>query len=487
MYYTRAQYRAYIVSLRRRRRKKGIRPLSLCLLVLLIAMGGAYAMLQESSASLTDNSGRRQTVVKQSRSLPDVDIDLSAKKIPANPAARNTWEQDFGSLLEERTYSVNNGDTIIKILLRAGLPGPEAYRISRTLHKVFDPARLKRGHELKIGFIDNEITGPVFQRLRLKPDFQREYQVVRSMDKGYRAREIKYDLRTRPARVEAEINSSLYRAVRQADLPSEALMQVLRAYSYGVDFQRDIQPGDRIELLYEEKVDGDGNLVATGNVLFAALHTNGRSLRIYRHETGNGGTGFYNARGESVRKALMVTPVEGARLSSGYGMRKHPVLGYNKKHEGLDFAAPPGTPVMAAGDGVIEYADRKGSYGNYIRIRHPNQYKTVYAHLSGFAEGIKSGARVEQGQTVGYVGSTGRSTGPHLHYEVLYAGNPVNPSKMETKPGRSLEGEELQRFMLSKAELEELYASLAKDTKLAATFETEESRETKKAALQMLD
>lgn len=256
-------------------------------------------------------------------------------------------------------------------------------------------------------------------------------------------------------------------AAREVDLPTETLMQVLRAYSYDVDFQRDIQPGDSIEVLYEEKIDEQGEVVASGNVLFAALHTNGRSLRIYRHETGNGGTGFYNAKGESVRKALMVTPIEGARLSSGYGMRKHPILGYNKMHEGLDFAASTGTPIMAAGDGVVEYAGRRGSYGNYVRIRHPNQYKTVYAHLSGYAKNIKSGARVEQGQTIGYVGSTGRSTGPHLHYEVLYAGAPINPSKMDTKPGRSLEGEELQRFMLAKAELEELYASLEDATKLA--------------------
>ncbi|MFW6052469.1 MAG: peptidoglycan DD-metalloendopeptidase family protein [Desulfosalsimonas sp.] len=482
MYYTRAQYRAYISSLSHSRRRKIIRPLGLGFFVLLMVMAGAYLMLQESSASLSNTSGPPQINSRQDRSRVDPGMDIFRKKPSANPAARSAWEQDFGSLLQEKTYTVNRGDTLINMLLRAGFAGPDAYSIVRTLENVFDPATLKTGHELRIGFIDNEYTGPVFQCLRLKTDFDREYQVMRGVDQGYMAREIECEIRTRPARVEAEIDSSLYMAARDVGLPNETLMQVLRAYSYDVDFQRDIQPGDRIEILYEEKLDEDGKMVATGSVLFAALHTNGRSLRIYRYKTANGGTGFYNAQGESVRKALMVTPIEGARLSSGYGMRRHPILGYNKMHEGLDFAAPTGTPIMAAGDGVVEYAGRRGSYGKYVRIRHPNNYKTVYAHLSGYAENIKSGARVEQGQTIGYVGSTGRSTGPHLHYEVLYAGSQINPSKMDTKPGRTLEGEELQRFMLAKAELEELYASLEEDTKLAAASDTD-SEEAEKTAI----
>ncbi|MFW6297750.1 MAG: M23 family metallopeptidase [Desulfosalsimonas sp.] len=470
MYYTRAQYRAYISSFQGRRRGRSITPLSLGLFVLLMITAVAYVMLQESSASLTKTFDAEHADVKHSRSRLDADAEIDAfrENSLTNPAARSAWEQDFGALMQEKNFTVNSGDTLINILIRAGLAGPEAYNVTKALRKVFDPSGLKKGHELRIGYIDNKYTGPVFQRLRLKTDFDRQYEVLRGLDYGYRVRETECRIHTRPARAEAEIKTSLYKAAREADLPTETLMQVLRAYSYDVDFQRDIQPGDSIEILYEEKVDEDGKVVAQGNVLFAALHTNGRSLRIYRHETGNGGTGFYNAEGESVRKALMVTPIEGGRLSSGYGMRKHPILGYNKMHEGLDFAAPAGTPIMAAGDGVVEYAGRKGSYGKYIRIRHPNQYKTVYAHLSRYAENIKSGKRVEQGQTIGYVGSTGRSTGPHLHYEVLHAGSQINPTEMETKPGRSLEGEELQRFMLAKAELEELYASLEEDSKLAA-------------------
>jgi murein DD-endopeptidase MepM/ murein hydrolase activator NlpD len=163
----------------------------------------------------------------------------------------------------------------------------------------------------------------------------------------------------------------------------------------------------------------------------------------------------------------MVTPIDGARMSSGYGMRRHPIQGYNRMHRGLDFAAPTGTPIMAAGDGIVEHAGRKGSYGHYIRIRHPNEYHTAYAHLSRYASGIKSGVRVKQGQTIGYVGSTGVSTGPHLHYEVLHRGKHVNPSTVRTPPGRILEGDALARFHLAKTGLEALYASLEKQARMA--------------------
>lgn len=478
MYYTKAQYRAYICSMRRRRhwygRKPG--PFSLVLLALLFAVAGAYVQLQESSASLTESFGLSRAEAESAESAGGSDeggkavegVAASIDSQSLNPAARSDWDQKIEPMLQEETFTVSSGDTLINVLIRAGLSGTEAYKVVRSLQKVFDPAGLKTGHELTVGFVESEHSGPVFQRLRLKTDFDLEYQVMRGVDQGYSAREVQRNIRTKPARAQAEITSSLYNAARGADLPMEALMQIMRAYSYDVDFQRDIRPGDSMEILYEEKIDEDGRKVATGDVLFAALHTNGRSLRIYRHETDKGGGGFYNAGGESVRKALMVTPVESGRVSSGYGMRKHPISGYNKMHEGLDFAAPRGTAVMAAGDGVVEYAGRRGSYGHYVRIRHPNNYKTVYAHLSGYGKSIKSGNRVEQGQTIGYVGSTGRSTGPHLHYEVLHAGNSINPTEMEAEPGKRLEGKELERFMVSKAELEELYASLADDTRLAA-------------------
>lgn len=471
MQYTSYQYRSYICALKRRKRGRRMAPWGLS--VLLVIFLGAYAVLQASnmpSAYTKDEEKSRLESSPVSRHAEKTDTNPAM-----NPAARNAWDQDFGSLLEKKRITVSAGDTLINILHRAGLASPEAYRVTRELQKSFDPAKLRQGHELTLSFVNTQENDAIFQALSLRADVCREVQVMRGVDQGFRVREVEHELKTRPARAEAEITSSLYQAAQAADLPTDALMQVLRAYSYDVDFQRDIRPGDRLEVLYQEKVDDRGNVVMPGPVLFAALHTNGRTLRIYRHECEDGGTGFFDARGKSVQKALMVTPIEGGRMSSGYGMRKHPILGYNRMHEGLDFAAPSGTPIMAAGDGVVEYAGPRGSYGHYVRIRHPNRYHTVYAHMSGYAEGVNSGDRVKQGEIIGYVGSTGRSTGPHLHYEVRYAGNPVNPKEIESPPGRKLEGEELQRFLASKNNLEELYASLGDEKHLARADADESS------------
>lgn len=199
-------------------------------------------------------------------------------------------------------------------------------------------------------------------------------------------------------------------------------------------------------------------------------------MPIYRYQTEGKEADFFDAHGKSVRKTLMVTPIDGARMSSGYGMRRHPIQGYTRMHHGLDFAAPTGTPIMAAGSGVVEQAGRNGSYGHYIRIRHPNNYHTAYAHLSRYAGGITKGQRVKQGQTIGYVGSTGLSTGPHLHYEVHHRGKNVNPASVKTPPGRTLEGDELKRFQLVKSGLEELYAAIEEQTRLAGARKRQEEK-----------
>ncbi|NLA74728.1 MAG: M23 family metallopeptidase [Deltaproteobacteria bacterium] len=201
-------------------------------------------------------------------------------------------------------------------------------------------------------------------------------------------------------------------------------------------------------------LDSNGNFVNGGELLYASMNTRVVPITIYRYQTADGEIDMYDAKGCSVRKTLMATPIDGARLSSSYGMRRHPILGYTRMHKGLDFAAPSGTPIMAAGDGVIEFAGKKGGYGNYISIRHANGYQTAYGHMKGFASGIKKGARVKQGNVIGYVGSTGVSTGPHLHYEVLYNKKHVNPASVKTPSGRILKDNELEDFLRLKHELE---------------------------------
>jgi len=182
-------------------------------------------------------------------------------------------------------------------------------------------------------------------------------------------------------------------------------------------------------------------------------------MEIFLHSPSEGEADYFDPKGQSVRKALLRTPIDGARISSGYGKRRHPILGYNKMHRGVDFSAPRGTPVYAAGKGVVEYASRNGAYGKYIRIRHGGEFKTAYAHLKGYAKGIARGKRVKQGQVIGYVGSTGRSTGPHLHYEVLRNGKQTNPRNMKLPAGPKLAGQSLESFQAARVEIDRMRAA----------------------------
>ena len=246
------------------------------------------------------------------------------------------------------------------------------------------------------------------------------------------------------------IQNSLYKTAEAMGLPTEVLIKLIRIFSYDVDFQRDIRKGDEFEALYEVYTDEDGEMVKGSALLYASMTLSGTKLPLFKYALTDGFTDYFDEDGQSARKALMRTPIDGARLTSSYGKRKHPTLGYSKMHRGVDFGAPKGTPVFAAGDGIIEEATRNGAYGKYVRLRHGTKYQTAYAHLSKFAKGIQRGKRVRQGQTIGYVGSTGRSTGPHLHYEVLVNRKQVNPLGVKLPTGLFLDGDELVKFKIIK-------------------------------------
>jgi murein DD-endopeptidase MepM/ murein hydrolase activator NlpD len=235
-----------------------------------------------------------------------------------------------------------------------------------------------------------------------------------------------------------------------------------------VDFQRSIRPGDGFEVMFEKLYTEDGEFARFGNVLYGKLVLSGTNLPLYRFTTKGGLTDFFGTIGKSARKALMRTPIDGARLSSGFGRRRHPILGYTKMHRGLDFAAPRGTPIYAAGNGTVVYRARNGAYGNYIRIRHNSEYSTAYGHMSRFSRKVRRGRRVKQGQIIGYVGTTGRSTGPHLHYEVLNRGRQLNPFRLKLPSGKSLKGAELVRFNAERQRVQEKYTSLPKSATVAS-------------------
>jgi len=245
------------------------------------------------------------------------------------------------------------------------------------------------------------------------------------------------------------ILQSLYKSAVDQNIPANTIIEFARIYGFQVDFQRDIRKRDKFQIMYEVFLNEKKEIIESGEILFANLKLSGQDNTLY-YFNNEGSDGHYDKNGKSVQKALMKTPINGARLSSSFGMRKHPIDGFNKMHRGTDFAAPKGTPIMASGNGIIKKAGWCGGGGNCIRIRHNSTYETIYAHMSKFARGIKTGIRIKQGQTIGYVGSTGKSTGPHLHYEVIINGKKVNSQKLKLPSGKILKGKEREIFETTK-------------------------------------
>jgi murein DD-endopeptidase MepM/ murein hydrolase activator NlpD len=386
----------------------------------------------------------RQAVAK------DTSVQLAAltpeKATPATAAPKKTAVVEAKP--DINTVRVRKGDTLMKALVRAGAPRKQAYNAIAALGKNFNPRRLKIGQELQVAFAPKAIKSKSATELlyvQIAVDVDRDVITERE-DKGFVSREVLRELNKVHMRSVGTINDSLYLSARRSGMPIAILMEMIRIFSWDVDFQRDIQRGDSFELFYEQFTDDSGKALKFGDVLYANMMLSGTKVSLYRHKLADGAVDYFNEKGQSARKALLRTPVNGARLSSRYGKRRHPVLGYTKMHRGLDFAAPRGTPIMAGGDGVVEMAQRNGSYGNYVRIRHNNNYKTAYGHMKNFGRSIRRGKRVRQGQIIGYIGTTGRSTGPHLHYEILKAGRQINPLRLKLPTGRKLKGKALARF-----------------------------------------
>jgi len=258
------------------------------------------------------------------------------------------------------------------------------------------------------------------------------------------------------------IKNNLYSSAVEAGIEPNIIVEFANIFGFEVDFQRDIRVGDKFEVHYERFVDENGIVKNTGKIIYASMFVNNRELSLYNFKFKNK-EGYYDVDGKSVIKTLMKTPINGARLSSSFGMRKHPILGFNKLHQGTDFAAPRGTPIMASGSGVITRAQKYKGYGNYVSIRHNSTYVTAYGHMSKFGRGIRKGVRVTQGQTIGYVGSTGMSTGPHLHYEVISNGKRINSQRLKLPTGKVLNNEARNRFEIERIKIDVKIASLRKN------------------------
>lgn len=366
----------------------------------------------------------------------------------------------------EEVLKINTGDTMAGVLQNIGVNGADAYKIVKAMSKHYDPRSIKAGQAIQVMLEAGE-QGVELSALNMKLSAIEALSVLRD-DRGRYVSEIeKKEVVLTLKAAKTTIDSSLYASAARAGIPASVVAEMIRIYSYEVDFQRDIRSGDKVEVLYEIYETEDGDFARYGSVLFADLAVAGDSMPVYRYEVKAGVGDYFHADGQSMKRTLMQTPIDGARMSSGYGMRRHPVLGYNKMHKGIDFAASRGTPIYAAGDGVIEKAGRNGGYGNYIRIRHNGSLKTAYAHMKKFAKGMKSGKRVKQGDVIGYVGTTGRSTGPHLHFEVLKKGKQVNPKSIKSSSGQKLTGKSLSKFKDVVVNVSQKYATLSSGLEFA--------------------
>ena len=350
-------------------------------------------------------------------------------------------------------HSIKYGETFDKILNDYSIDKDEIITIKNILKKKINLNKLntKQSIYLSVDKTNNKII-----EFTLQISNTEKIYLKRNIDNNkFIPKILSINLDKQIIYKENIILQSLYKAATDQNIPPNTIIEFARIYGFQVDFQRDIRKEDKFQIMYEVFINENKEIIETGEILFANLKLSGQDNSLYYFDKENL-EGHYDKNGKSVQKALMKSPINGARLSSSFGMRKHPIDGYNKMHRGTDFAAPKGTPIMASGNGIVKKAGWCGGGGNCVKIRHNSTYETVYAHMSKFARGIKNGVRVKQGQTIGYVGSTGKSTGPHLHYEVIVNGKKVNSQKLKLPSGKVLKGKNRENFETSKIKLDVL-------------------------------
>ena len=363
----------------------------------------------------------------------------------------NYFISKINSPYREVKYIIQNNDSIEKILKDLSINKEDIKNISNSL-KQKKLTNIYAGRQLslvmkKLNDGSNSVINivyPVNNTLSIE---------IRKSQNNFIVKENVLKLYKKEVVVKNEIKNNLYSSAVNAGLEPNVIVEFARIFGFEVDFQRDIRKGDWFEILYERFEDDNEKVRDTGKIVYASMFVNGEEINLYNFNDGTD-IGFYDLKGKSIVKSLMKTPINGARLSSSFGMRKHPILGYNKMHRGTDFAAPSGTPIMASGAGKITRARWCGGGGNCVKIKHNSTYQTVYAHMKSFAKGIKEGRRVRQGQIIGYVGSTGLSTGPHLHYEVIVNGKKVNSQKLKLPSGKILKGKEREEFELERIKID---------------------------------
>ncbi len=420
--------------------------------------------------------------------LPFMNDDVAEEKESLSGEANNYGEQTLALKAEQKTIKLARGESFTGALISAGVDKKQANSISNALKAILNPKTINVGEEITIVFSDQPVVPEkpakakadaktpaptvtadtairAIDQVTFTPTHDKRIMISRAGNK-FKAKSELRPVEVRMNVITATVNNSLSEAAKKAGIPQNVLSEMIRVFSYDVDFQREVHSGDKFEVAFEEIYDEEGRLVKAGSMIFANLKYGSKELKIFRYKPlDDSRPDYFNAEGKSIRKALLRTPVDGARVTRGFGMRRHPILGYSKMHAGIDFGAGTGTPVLAAGDGVVRQKGWNGGYGHYIEIQHNKEYRTAYGHLSRYAKTLRVGGRVRQGDVIGYVGSTGLSTGPHLHYEVHRSARKINPVGVKFSTGRQLAGKELQKFKLALTETQQKMAAFKEGKK----------------------
>ena len=400
--------------------------------------------------TVTIYSNIKNTEVRQiESSLDNIYLVKTIKQITENLDPRYTTVN----------YTSKSGDTYESIINNLEISKNEKKLLKNTIldEKSLKVLRINQKFTFKLDHFSKK----KINQFKIETDNKNEIIFTKNLtSEKFDTRKIKKNFRKNLVYKETLITNSLYNSAISLGIKPNIILEFARLYGFQVDFQRDIWKNDSFQIIYEEFLNDKNQVVDTGQIIFANLNLQDTNLQLYKYEYKKDKIDYFDENGKSIRKTLMKTPINGARLSSSYGKRKHPILGYTKMHTGTDFAAPKGTPIMASGDGKITKAGWCGGGGNCVKIKHNSTYQTVYAHMSKFGRGIKKGARVKQGQIIGYVGSTGLSTGPHLHYEVIENGKKINSQKLKLPSGKILKGEERKIFEVSKIKIDVLKSNL---------------------------
>jgi murein DD-endopeptidase MepM/ murein hydrolase activator NlpD len=398
--------------------------------------------------------------------------------------------------IENQTLALEAGDTLAGALENAGISNDDANAALAALAKVYNPRSLRAGQTFELTYntspnvassalndatSDDNDNGdltqaqpsqgePIARLISVKflPSVDHEILIARGADGSFAATDTVKQLISHIHRAGATIDSSLYLTAMRAGIPTDVVGEMIKMFSYKVDFQRDVRPGDSFEVYYDYYYTPEGLPAKQGNISYAVMRLGGKEIALYRYQPNpNSPAEYFNAKGESAKGMLMKTPVDGARITSGFGMRFHPVLGYSRMHKGIDFGVPIGTPVMSAGSGTVAFMGWESGYGRFVLVNHGNGYATAYGHLSRFTPGLHRGSRVSQAQVIAYSGNTGMTTGPHLHYEIRIAGHQVNPRSVKMAQGRKLTGKDLRAFQSERLHVDDLIAARPLETKVA--------------------